>query len=150
MTTQAPVPCAMLPDQVADILSKLSSMQYWKIPLTDQKAATNALKMLDSISMTVTYEQATMWIAKLLAHFPRRDVTKDQIIVSDLAAELVNCDVSHGALAYVYKETWRNADNENPFFPPAGQILLECMEKDKSFALRYEVLEKIAAGNHGV
>jgi len=135
---------------VADILSKLSSMRYWAIPLTDQKAATSALRMLDSISETVTYDQAAIWISKLLSHFPRRDSTKDQIIVSDLAAELVECGISHGSVAYVYKQTWINADNENPFFPPAGQIRMECLEKDRSFALTYEHLEKIVAGNHGL
>jgi len=88
-----------------------------------------------------TNKQAAFQFGKLLAHFPRRDVTKDAIIISDLSAASVGENLSLVAIARSCSDIWKATTNENPFLPPTGQILRDAREQTERYRQQYDRLK---------
>ncbi len=93
------------------------------------------LDVLKYLNITVTYEEAATWIARLLAHFPRREITKDAIIISDTAGDLVQADISLVAVVAVCDDIRRAANDEHPFPPLAGEVLKQAKAKMETYRL---------------
>lgn len=78
---------------------------------------------------------------RLLAHFPRRDSTKDGVVVSDISAAVENQGLSLIAVAQVYDDLWKESSADNPFLPPSGEILKRIVEQTKTYRWQYERLK---------
>lgn len=130
----------LTPDAVEDILSKRSTISLFGINPSDQKAVRSALQLLDWLVIPATYEQATLWISKTLAMFPRRDTTQDGVIVSTLARAVVEEGVSLIALVEELTAAWKRATRENPWFPPPGDLLAGAMQTTAMFKARKAAL----------
>jgi hypothetical protein len=130
LTTNQPRPQL---DEVADILSLARSIKPWQIGPEDQKAATDALKILDYCLIPATYDEAAYWIGRMLAHFPRRDIQGDGVVVADLAGNMVESGVSLIAVAAVTEDAWKAATKKNPWLPPSGEILKDAVDRTKSY-----------------
>jgi hypothetical protein len=124
---------SLQPDQAQDILSKLRSIRPGMIKRDDQKAAKNALPVLELALIPATYDDCTYWVGRLLAHFPRRDTAKDGIVLSDLGADLTEDGVSHAALISICDELRRESTDEKPFMPPSGEIILRANKRTDSY-----------------
>lgn len=134
-------PAFLPPEDVPDILSMLSCKALWQIkPTSDPRDVQNALHVLELALLPATREQAAYWVGRLLAHFPRRDVTKDQIVISDLASDLIDAGCSQVGIASVCRELRQEADNENPFMPPAGEVLRRAKDRDGGYRFQRRTL----------
>lgn len=129
------------PDEVQDILWKLSTIKPWEIKPDDQKAVQNALNALAWATVPATTDEAVYWLARLIAHFPRRDTTKDAIVVADIAADLVDAGVSLLALVGVCNDIRKGATAKAPWFPPSGEILQQCVERTRGYVRSRKALE---------
>lgn len=129
------------PDEVRDILWKLSTIKPWQIKPEDQKAAKNALNTLAWATIPATIDEAVYWLTRLLAHFPRRDATQDAVVISDLAADLFDADVSLVALVAACDEIRKKATRKDPWLPPSGEILKLCEEKTEGYRAAKRRLE---------
>jgi hypothetical protein len=114
---------SLQPSQAQDILSKLRSIKPSLIKLEDQKAVKSALPLLELSMIPATYEDCAYWIGRLLAHFPRRDTTKDGIVISDIASDLVEEEIPHTALIATCDELRRESTDDKPWMPPSGEII---------------------------
>ena len=101
----------------------------------------NALKVLAFTTIPANYDEIAYWIARTLAHFPRRDSAKDGVVISDLSGVAVKKGVSLCAAVHVLESIWQEANEENPWFPVTGQILQDMVEKTKSYALQIDRLQ---------
>lgn len=99
------------------------------------------LQLLEYAMIPATSKQSAFQFGKLLAHFPRRDVTKDAIIISDLSGAIVSENLSLIATARVCSNIWKEATNQNPFLPPTGQILRDIREQTERYRQQYERLK---------
>lgn len=133
-------------DQVQDILSTLRSVKLWTIEPRTQKEEQNVLRLLESIKIKATYKDAAYWIGRTLAHFPRRDSTKDGIVISDISGAIVDDGLGIMAVASVCEEAWRSSSNENPWFPPTGQLLKDMKKWEVS---RKELYYKLKSKGPG-
>lgn len=130
LTTNKPRPQA---DEVADILSLARQIKPWEISPDDQKAAKDALNVLEYCLIPATYDEAVYWIGRMLAHFPRRDIAGDGVVVADLAGSMVEGGASLIAIASVTESTWKAATKKNPWLPPSGEILIEVQDRTKYY-----------------
>lgn len=121
------------PDEVRDILWKLSTIKLWQIRPEDQKDAKNALSALAWATIPATIDEAVYWLTRLIAHFPRRDATKDAVVVADIAADMFDAEVSLVALVASCDEIRKGATKKDPWFPPSGEILSLAKEKTKHY-----------------
>lgn len=119
-------------DEIPDILSKVRSIRPWQTR-PDDHLARSAAKNLSWTTIPATYDEATYWIARALAHFPRRDATKDAIIISDLAGEISHHGYSLLAVAGVLEMIWKSATEEKPWWPVTGQILQDIAAKSAMY-----------------
>lgn len=122
------------PDEMRDILWKLSTIKPWQIRPEDQKAVKNALNVLGWTTFTATIDEAVYWLTRLIAHFPRRDASKDAVVVSDLSSDMIDAGVSLAALVAVCDDVRQGATKKDPWFPPSGEILLMAKKKTQSYA----------------
>jgi hypothetical protein len=129
----APGPTQLKNQEVQDILWKLSTIKPWQIAPEDRKAVKDALSVLAWATIPATTEQAAFWISRLLAHFPRRDVAVDSVVVSDLSADMIDAGVALVALANVCDDIRKEATLKNPWLPPSGEILKRAIERTKRF-----------------
>lgn len=129
------------PDEVRDILWKLSTIKLWQIKPEDQKDVKNALSALAWATIPATIDEAVYWLTRLIAHFPRRDATKDAVVISDLAADMFDAEVSLVALVATCDEIRKGATAKNPWFPPSGEILALASEKTKGYHTAKKRLE---------
>lgn len=91
-------------------------------------------------TIPATYDEAAYWIARLLAHYPRRDARKDGVVIADLCAAIVELRVCLVAVYAICDETWREATNENPWMPPSGQILADMQDRTARYRAALSVL----------
>lgn len=87
-----------------------------------------------------TYEEATFWFSRLLAHYPRIEAAKGGVMLADLCAAIVEEGVSLVAVCAICEETWRAATSENPWMPPTGELLKEMKDRTKSYQRQMERL----------
>lgn len=127
-------------DEVPDILLKLRHIKPYTIKPDDRKGVQNALKILAWTTIPATYEEATFWISRLLAHYPRIEAAKGGVMLADLSAAIVEEGVSLVAVCAVCEETWRAATSENPWMPPTGELLKEMKDRTKSYLRQQERL----------
>jgi hypothetical protein len=127
-------------DEVADILSLVRSIKPWQIQPEDQKAAQDALKILAYCLIPATYDEAAYWIGRMLAHFPRRDIQGDGVVIADLAGSMIEEGVSLVAVAAVTEDAWKAATKKNPWLPPSGEILKDAVNRSKSFYWQHDHL----------
>lgn len=130
----------LTPDLTMGILSKLHSIKPWQIKPEDRKAVRNALQLLEYALIPTDYDSAAYWIGRLLAHFPRRDSTKDAIIVADLSGVIVDENLSVIAVAKACDEIWKSSSNENPWLPASGEILKRIQDQEESYQTMYRRL----------
>lgn len=83
-----------------------------------------------------------MALTRLIAHFPRRDASKDAVVVSDIAADLVEANVSLVALMRVCKDIRKAATNDAPWFPPSGEVLKQAVDQTQAYQRMIERLTK--------
>jgi hypothetical protein len=69
----------------------------------------------------------------MMAHFPRRDSSKDAVVASDIAAEVVAREIGLVAVYSVCKDVWQSATDEKPFIRPSGQIIGDMQEKNNLY-----------------
>ena len=93
-------------------------------------------------TIEATYDEAAYWIARMLAHFPQREKTKDGIIIADIAGACVEEKTSLVAVSIVCEEFWRKSSKENPWLPPSGEILDEITDRTESYIRAIERLSK--------
>jgi len=138
--TQYQPPRRLQLDEVPDILSKLRQIKPYTIKPDDQKGVQTALKILAWTTIPATYEEATFWITRLLAHYPRIEAAKGGVMLADLSAAIVEEGVSLVAVCAVCEETWRAATSDNPWMPPTGELLKEMKERTQSYLRQQERL----------
>lgn len=129
------------PDEIRDILWKLSTIKLWQIKPEDQKDVKNALNALAWTTIPATIDEAVYWLARLIAHFPRRDATKDAVVIADLAADMFDAEVSLIALVETCDDIRKSATAKNPWFPPSGEILSQAKENTKRYISARKRLE---------
>lgn len=120
-------------DEVPAIVSKLRSTKLWAIRPEDQTDTNKALKILAWTTIEAKYDECTYWIARMLAHFPAREVTKDGVIIADIASACVEEKASLVAVAFVCDELWKQSTKENPWLPPSGEVLKAIKERTESY-----------------
>lgn len=129
------------PDEARDILWKLSTIKLWQIRPEDQKDVKNALSVLAWATIPATIDEAVYWLTRLIAHFPRRDATKDAVVIADLAADLFDAEVSLIALVATCDALRKAATKKDPWFPPSGEILSQAKETTKMYKAAQERLK---------
>ena len=115
-------PPAKTPDQVLAIAwmmscARLSQIKQGTLSETPTDRQTLIFSMIPSPK-----EDIALWIGRLLAHFPRRDSTKDAIVLSDICRDLVGVGASAVAVCQVCEELRHESNSQNPFMPQAGEI----------------------------
>lgn len=129
-------------DEAVDIAWKLSTIRPWQISPDDQKAVKTALKALAWTTIPAKYEDAVTALTRLIAHFPRRDPSKDAVVVADIAADVVEADVSLVALMRVCKDIRKAATNDAPWFPPSGEVLKQAVDQTQTYQRMIERLTR--------
>lgn len=129
------------PDEVRDILWKLSTIKPWQIKPEDQKDVKNALSVLAWATIPATIDEAVYWLTRLLAHFPRRDSNQDAVVISDLAADMFDAEVSLVALVATCDEVRKAATKKDPWLPPSGHVLKLATERTDSYRAAKRRLE---------
>jgi len=84
-------------------------------------------------TIPATIDEAVHWITRLLAHFPRRDVAKDAVVVADLASDMIDAGVSIIAIKTTCDEIRKNATAKSPFMPPSGEILTMAKQRTETY-----------------
>ncbi len=116
---RAPLP----PDELLDILSVLRLNLPALIKQETPQVGKSALRAyLQEIQTKATKEDCYFWLGRLLAHFPRRDATKDGNILADLTAVMQEMEISAAAICETCREMWMKSNTDNPFWPPSGEI----------------------------
>ena len=99
-----------------------------------------SLKMRE-LMIPCSYELAAAALARCLCHFPRRDSTKDSVVVSDIAREIEDCEYILPAVLDALDEIWKASSDENPYMPPSGEVLALIKRRSdgmRSFVYSYE------------
>ena len=78
-----------------------------------------------------------MFIGKYLAHFPRRDTTKDSIVIDDISHVLVRQKASLVAIAEITEQMWLESNSDKPFATPSGEICKKIMSRTRDFERQY-------------
>jgi hypothetical protein len=100
-----------------------------------------ALNALAWATIPATIDEAVYWLTRLIAHFPRRDASKDAVVISDLAADMFDAGVSLVSLVDTCDSVRRSSSSKNPWFPPSGEMLTQARDKTamyKSYQKRLE------------
>jgi len=79
------------------------------------------LAILEEATQRAGYDLITVYIGRLLCHFPYRDATKDAIVISDVARLCHQDRVSALAVAEIVDEYIR--DDKAKAQPLSGQII---------------------------
>jgi len=111
------------PDEAPRIISKLSTIGLWQINPTDTSATAEAIKLLKWALVPATYDEASYWLTRLLAHFPRVATSKAAVMISDICADCVQKQHSLAAIFDAYDAIWKNATSENPWPPTSGDLV---------------------------
>lgn len=103
------------PEEVPAIALEMQSARRSTTPLDEQ--------LLMKATIPTTFDNCAYWLGRLLAHFPRRDSSKDGVVISDISGELTGQRCSAVSVYEVCREFWQEATDENPFWPPSGEII---------------------------
>jgi hypothetical protein len=117
----------------------MHSLSLWQIKPDDEEKS-QACQILEQLILIGRYEDYCYIIGRLLQHFPSRQAEKDAIIISDLASDCIEENVSLCALIHICNKIRKEATKENPFLPPSGEILRRAIEQTKSWQNRLESL----------
>lgn len=111
------------PDQVMAIASRMSCKRLSAIKQGTLNADQMDYRLLTSLTAKAGKQDYAYWTGRLLAHFPRRDATKDAIVISDLGRLLEEIDASAVAVCQVCEDLLKESTVDNPFMPPTGEII---------------------------
>ncbi len=95
------------------------------------------------IQQKATKDDCVYWVSRLLAHFPRRDVQKDAIVLSDIAADLLEKEVTEAAICETCRNLRLASTSENPFMPPSGEIVESAKSWTSCFKTLHERLKNV-------
>lgn len=90
----------------------------------------------------VNFSEAAEAVLRLLVNFPQRQTTKDAIIASDTAADLVKFGIGLVPLFEACTELRREATKDHPWPPPSGEILNRAKEQHARLT---RLLERLSA-----
>ena len=122
------------PEVALDTIRQAHSRSLWRIkPDAREREADNLV--LQALLIRATYDEACMWIGRMLQHFPARQTDKDAVIVSDLAGDCLESGVSLCAVIAACDDVRRAATADNPFLPPTGDLLRRMKEKTEEWAM---------------
>lgn len=123
----------LTPEEVSRAISKASSLKLWQIKHGNTQEGQEAINLLKLLLMPASKADAVFWMVRLIGHFPRRDSSKDAVIISDICSLVEDDGISAAAVAYVCKDVLRRSTDDNPWMPPTGQLLLEMNERMKAW-----------------
>ena len=131
-------PSRLTHEELLDILSLLRPHLLPLIRRETLKVEPSVLKSLELIQQKAVKDDCTYWIGRLLAHFPRQDVTKDAIVMTDIASALLEKEVTSAGLCEACRHLWLASKSDKPFMPPSGQIVEDAASWTRCFASIYE------------
>lgn len=120
------------PAVVAELAGQLRSNSLWAIGL-DANAIDRRMNLLREALTPATFEEAAYWLARFLHHFPTKNAERDAVIISDVAAYVVERQYGIGALVSALDELRNAATLERPFMPPSGAIIARIADKCEKY-----------------
>lgn len=79
-------------------------------------------------------EDCAHWIDRFLCHFPKREVGRDGVVISDLIHEFCRINLPLVAIIETLSALWKEASADNPWVPPSGEILRLARTKANTYA----------------
>ena len=84
----------------------------------------------------ITYDEAVIEVGRFLQHYPQRAITKDAVVIQDLAVEFEVKKFGLGVVVAGLRYLRNRHDKDNParttWVPQTGEIMQELVERQES------------------